>query len=342
MFRAIAVCIGTFFLVLAIGCASPRSDALASWRDGDARDRIERAVLGPRTLATDAPYLPAAERIAVFDHDGMLIAEQPIYLQYAFVIDRVVERAPDHPEWGDDALLSAAIARDYDAILSTRGALARLTTAAGLDGLTADEYRQLAREWVKGAMHPTLGRPWRECVYQPMLELLRHLEENGFACFIVTGAGADFVRAVAPVLYGLPEHRVIGDPDPVAVEEREGAPVVVRLPLDAAAPYPGKPLLIHRHIGVRPAMAFGAGDGDLPMLEFVAAAGERPADLHPRSHGPFPRLIAVLHHTDAEREFAYDRESRIGRNDRALDIAAERGWVIIDMRRDWAEVFPQR
>lgn len=304
--------------LLTTACASVRptgaGDPLPSWREGPAKHAL-------LDFAASAPD----DAVAVFDHDGALIAEQPIYLQYAFVIDTLAERAPSIPDWQSDPLLVAALAGDYNAVLSTRGALARLTAAAGLDGLSADEYAAQVRAWIESAQHPTLGRPWRECVYQPMLELLRHLEARGVATFIVTGAGADFVRAVAEPLYGLPPWRVVGDPDPVAVEERDGAPVVVRAPSDAAPRYPGKPALMHAHIGVRPALAFGAGDGDLPMLRFADASGGA--------------LILLLHHTDQAREFAYDRASPIGRMDKALDEAPQRGWIVVDMARGWRTVF---
>lgn len=318
--RAIAI---LNLLCMGACAGSPRDpgrshgDPLPSWNDGAAK----RALLD---LAAHAP--PSA--VAVFDHDGALIAEQPVYLQYAFVIDTLAARAPRLPEWQSDPLIVAALAGDYDTVLATRGALAQLTAAAGLDGIAADDYTRAAQTWIADAQHPTLGRLWRECVYQPMLELIRSLEAEGVECFIVTGAGSDFVRAVAPTLYGLPPHRVVGDPDPVReARAADGAPVIVRGSMSDAPSFPGKPVLIHRHIGVRPALAFGAGDGDLAMLEFAAA-------------GSPPRLGALLHHTDAAREFAYDRASRVGRMDAALDLAAQRGWLVVDMSRDWKVVWP--
>ncbi|MBL0921265.1 MAG: haloacid dehalogenase-like hydrolase [Phycisphaerales bacterium] len=308
--------------LLTTACASVRptgaGDPLPSWREGPAKHAL-------LDFAASAP----AGAVAVFDHDGALIAEQPIYLQYAFVIDTLARRAPSIPDWQSDPLLVAALAGDYDTVLSTRGALARLSSAAGLDGIGAEDYTRAVQAWLVDARHPTLGRPWRECVYRPMLELIQALEAAGVECFIVTGAGSDFVRAAALTLYGLPPHRVIGDPDQVReARSAEGAPVIVRSPMADAPPFPGKPTLIHRHIGARPALAFGAGDGDLPMLEFTGA-------------GAPPRVVALLHHTDAAREFAYDRASRIGRLDAALDLAAERGWIVVDMSRDWSEVWPE-
>lgn len=321
--RILGVIVLALSAALAGGCAAgPRAragvDPLPSWNDGPAKQAL-------LDFAASAPE----GAVAVFDHDGALIAEQPVYLQYAFAIDNLAARAPRLPEWQSDPLIVAALAGDYDTVLATRGALAQLTAAAGLDGIAADDYTRAVQTWLADAQHPTLSRPWRECVYQPMLELIRSLEAAGVECFIVTGAGADFVRAIAPTLYGLPPHRVIGDPDPVREERSaDGAPVIVRAPTAETLPFPGKPTLIHRHIGVRPALAFGAGDGDLPMLEFVAAADA-------------PRLVALLHHTDGVREFAYGRASKIGRMDRALDEAARRGWLVVDMAQDWRHVWSE-
>ena len=317
-----------FWTLLALVAASPAAAAepLPSWNDGAARRAILRFV--ERVTDEASPdYVAPAERIAVFDNDGCLWAEQPVYFQLAFAFDRVKALAADHPEWRTAEPFRSVLAEDYKrAIASGKEGLAKLL-AVSHTGVTADEFHATARDWLATARHPTLGRRYVDCTYQPQLELLELLRDNGFQTFIVSGGGIDFLRAFAEEAYGIPPERVVGTSVEATYELRDGEPVIVKqasgLFVDDKQ---GKPVGIHQHIGRRPILAVGNSDGDFQMLEYTTA-------------GPGPRLGVIVHHTDAAREFAYDRESAVGRLDRALDEAAPRGWVVVDMAKDWATVF---
>jgi phosphoserine phosphatase len=281
-----------------------------------------------RVIAVGGPdYVPPAERIATFDNDGTLWSEQPMYVQLAFTLDRVKALAPMHPEWKDTQPFKAVLEGDLHQVAASgeQGALQLL--AATHAGMTTDEFEAIVRDWLICARHPRFHRPYIEVVYQPMLEVLTYLRAHGFKTYIVSGGGVEFLRPWAEGVYGVPPEQVIGSSIRTRFELRDGRPVLVRLPeIELVDDKEGKPAGIHRIIGRRSIAAFGNADGDLQMLQWTAA-------------GAGPRLVALVHHTDGEREWAYDRQSAFGRLDRALDEARARGWLVIDMKRDWARVF---
>ena len=301
-------------------------DPLPSWNEGDAKHAITSFVV--RTSTVGGPdFVPRARRVAVFDNDGTLWSEQPMYVQLAFALDRVKELAPKHPEWRTEQPFKAALEDDLKTLaeLGAR-AIADLVMATHA-GMTTDEFRQIARDWLVTTKHPRFRRRYYGLVYKPMLELLAYLRTNGFKNFIVSGAGIEFVRAYSERVYGIPPENVIGSSIKTRFEMRGGKPVLVRLPeIDFIDDKEGKPVGINQYIGRRPIAAFGNADADLPMLQWVAA-------------GDGPRLLALLHHTDAEREAAYDRNSDFGRLDKGLEMARRRDWLLINMKQDWKSVF---
>jgi phosphoserine phosphatase len=306
---------------------SQATDPLPSWNDGNARIAIIEFVSAV-TAAGTPEFVPAAERIAVFDNDGTLWSEQPIYVQLAFALDRVRALAADHPEWQEQQPFRAVLDNDMATVLEGgKSALLDLimTTHAGM---TSDEFSAIVLDWIREARHPTTGRRYTEMVYQPMLELLEFLRASDFKIFIVSGGGIEFMRAWAESVYGIPPEQIVGSSIVTRFEIRDGEPVLTRQPeIDFIDDEAGKPVGIHRHIGRRPIAAFGNSDGDLEMLQWVTGGGGR-------------RLGLVVHHTDAEREVAYDRDSPIGGLDKALDEAAARGWTVVDMARDWETIYP--
>jgi hypothetical protein len=334
MRKALAFAVAASLSVLA-SCAQPvadeptavATDPLPSWNEGAARD----AVLGFVERVTDPAgpdFVAAPERIAVFDNDGTLWAEQPIYFQLLFAIDRVTAMAPEHPEWATTQPFKAVLDGDMKALAASgvHGIL-ELVMATHADMTTA-EFEAVVTDWLATARHPATGRPYTEMVYQPMLELLDYLRTNGFKTFIVSGGGIEFMRPWTEAVYGIPPEQVVGSSIKTVYEVRDGVPVIVRLPeMNFIDDKEGKPVGIHRHIGRRPIAAFGNSDGDFQMLEWTTA-------------GDGVRLGVLIHHTDADREWAYDRESQIGGLDRGLDEADARGWVVIDMKNDWRTVFP--
>jgi hypothetical protein len=312
---------------LLLAGAAFADDPLPSWRDTAPRRALLRFV-EDTTRAGSPRFVPAAERVAVFDNDGTLWAEQPLYFQLAFALDRVKALAPQHPEWKDQEPFASLLRGDAKgALAGGEPAIARILMATHA-GMTTEEFDAIVRAWIASARHPKTGRLYSEMVYQPMLELLDHLRANGFETFIVSGGGIDFMRPWTEQVYGIPPEQVVGSSIRTKFELRDGRPVLVRLPeLDFFDDKAGKPVGIHRHIGRRPLMAFGNSDGDLEMLQWTTA-------------GAAPRFALLVHHTDAGREWAYDRASSIGRLDRALDEAIAKGWTVVDMKRDWERVFP--
>ncbi len=309
--------------ILAEGAADP----LQSWNEGKARQAIIEFIRVV-TDKSNPQYVPPEQRIATFDNDGTLWAEQPMYFQAFFALDRVKALAPQHPEWKDRQPFKAILEHDTKALLASGekgiGEMLMATHA----GVTADEFEKIVRSWLATARHPRFNRPFAELVYQPMLELLAYLRANGFKPYIVSGGGVEFIRPWTQKAYGIPPERVVGSSIKVKFEMRGGKPVLMRLPeIDFIDDGPGKPVGIHRFIGRRPIAAFGNSDGDLQMLQWTAA-----------SDGP--RFMLLVHHTDAEREWAYDRQSPIGRLDKALDEATNRGWTVVDMKKDFRKVFP--
>jgi phosphoserine phosphatase len=314
--------------VLAVLPRTWAAGPLPSWNDGAARTAILSFV--ERVTKDGGPdYVPPAERIAVFDNDGTLWSEQPTYVQLAFALDRVKALAPAHPEWKTTQPFKAALEGDTKALAAAgeRGVL-QLVMASHAGNTTA-EFEQVVREWIATAKHPRSGRPYTEMVYQPMLELLAYLRANGFKTFIVSGGGVEIMRPWAERVYGIPPEQVIGSSIKTKYEARNGTPVLARLPeINFIDDKEGKPVGIQQHIGRRPIAAFGNSDGDFQMLEWTTA-------------GPGPRLALIVHHDDAEREVAYDRESHIGRLARGLDEAPARGWIVASMKRDWRRVFSE-
>ena len=300
---------------------------LPSWNDGPTKKAI-MAFVYDVTREGSLSYVKPAERIATFDNDGTLWAEQPMYFQFLFMLDRIKALAPQHPEWKTQEPFASLLKGDMKAVLAGgEKALGQLMMATHV-GMTSEEFEKSVSDWVATARHPKTGRLFTEMVYQPMLELLAFLRENGFKTFIVSGGGIEFMRPWSQRVYGIPPEQVIGSSVKTKFDLRDGKPVLVRLPeINFVDDGPGKPVGIQMHIGRRPIAAFGNSDGDHQMLQWTAA-------------GEGPRFMLLVHHTDADREWAYDRQSPIGRLDKALDEAQRRGWTVVDMKKDWKRVFP--
>jgi len=306
--------------------ASNVADPLPSWADGATRDAIVDFVARVTNPASP-DFVPEADRIATFDNDGTLWSEKPAYFQLLFAIDRVRALAGEHPEWKDEQPFKGVLEGDLEAVAATgEHGLLELVMASHA-GMTTAEFERIVGEWIATAKHPTTDRSFTEMVFQPMLELLEYLRFNGFTTFIVSGGGIEFMRPWVEEVYGIPPEQVVGSSIKVEYEVRDGEPALVRLPeIDFIDDNVGKPVGIHKFIGRRPIAAFGNSDGDFQMLEWTTA-------------GEGARLGVLIHHTDAEREWAYDRDSHVGKLDRGLDEAAARGWVIVDMRDDWKTIY---
>jgi hypothetical protein len=302
-------------------------DPLPSWNDGAAKASIT-AFVGKVTKEGTPDFVPPAERIATFDNDGCLWAEQPMYFQALFVFNRIKQLAPQYPEWKTQEPFASVLKGDVKtALAGGEHALLEMAMATHA-GMTTEEFDKIVKDWIATARHPRTGKRYTEMVYQPMLELLTYLRANGFKTFIVSGGGIEFMRAWTEQVYGIPPEQVIGSSIKTKFELRDGKPVLVRLPeinfIDDKA---GKPVGINQHIGRRPIAAFGNSDGDLQMLQWTTA-------------GSGARFGLIVHHTDAAREWAYDRKSPTGKLDKALDEAGARGWTVVDMRRDWKTIYP--
>jgi hypothetical protein len=307
--------------------ARAEADPLPSWNDGEVKQAIVRFV-ERITSVGGKDCLPPAERIAVFDNDGTLWSEQPMYFQGLFALDRVKALAPKHPEWKDKLPFRAVLENDMKALAASgeKGVAEILMSTHA--GVTTEEFERIVKDWLAAAKHPRFDRPFTDLVYQPMLELLAYLRENGFKTCIVSGGGIEFMRPWAGRVYGVPPEQVIGSSIKVKFEVRESGPVLVRLPeIDFIDDGVGKPVGIHKFLGRRPVLAFGNSDGDLQMLQWTAAGGGL-------------RFMGLVQHTDAKREWAYDRESLVGRLDKALDEARSGNWTIVDMKRDWRVIYP--
>ena len=308
--------------------ASAQPDPLPSWHTGPVKASIMDFVR--RVTTQGSPdFTPPAERVATFDNDGTLWSEQPIYVQLAFALDRVRTLAPQHPEWKTTQPFKAVLDNDAETLAAagTRG-LAQLIMATHA-GMTTDEFTQAVAAWIATARHPRFDRPYTDLVYQPMLELLVYLRDNGFKTYVVSGGTVDFMRVWTDRAYGIPPEQVIGSTFVTALERRaDGTLALVRQPkLDFLDDGPGKPVAINKFIGRRPILAFGNSDGDQQMLQWTAA-------------GSGLRLMGLVRHTDGDREWSYDRTSPIGRLDKALDEALAKGWLVVDMKRDWRVVYP--
>jgi len=315
-----------FFAALVFATMAQAADSLPSWNDGLAKQSII-AFVAKTTTHGSPDFVPLAERIATFDNDGCLWAEQPMYFQAFFIFDRIVALAPQHPEWKTQEPFDSVLKGDVTAALAG-GERALLEMAMATHaGMTTVEFAKIVDDWITTARHPVTKRLYAEMVYQPMIEVLAYLRDNGFKTYIVSGGGIEFMRPWAERVYGIPSEQVIGSSIKTKVEMRDGQPVLVRLPeINFIDDKEGKVIGINQHIGRRPIAAFGNSDGDLQMLQWTAA-------------GSGPRFCLYVHHTDGEREWAYDRTSHIGKLDKGLDEAVAKGWTVADMKRDWKIVF---
>jgi len=331
MSRSFILCLAS--LAFLGGCSiseqplrSTSGDPLPSWNDGAAKQAITGFVASV-TDPNSAAYVAPEERIAVFDNDGTLWAEQPLYFQLIFALDRVRAMAGEHPEWQDQQPFKAVLEGDREALgHMSEHDIVQMVMATHA-GMTVDEYGGHVADWLATARHPRFDQPFTSMAYQPMLELLDYLRGNEFKTFIVSGGGIDFMRVFTEQVYGIPPEQVVGSVGATRFELRDGEAVLVKLPdIEFIDDKEGKPVGINRFIGRRPIAAFGNSDGDLQMLQYAAG-------------GDGLRLMALVHHDDAEREWVYDRDSSIGHLDEALDQATERGWTVISVKSDWKRIF---
>jgi phosphoglycolate phosphatase-like HAD superfamily hydrolase len=302
-------------------------EPLPSWNEGLSKNAILEFV-AKVTKEGSPDFVPVPERIAAFDNDGTLWAEQPMYFQLFFALDRVKALAPKHPEWKGKEPFASLLKGDVKGALAGGDKAILEIVMATHAGMTTEEFEQTVKDWLASARHPKTGRLYTEMVYQPMLELLAYLRSNGFKTFIVSGGGVEFMRPWTEKVYGIPPEQVVGSSIKTKFELRNGKPAIVRLPeLNFIDDKAGKPVGINQYIGRQPIAAFGNSDGDLQMLQWTTA-------------GKGARLALIVHHTDADREWAYNRKSSVGRLDKALDEAKAKGWTVVDMKNDWKAIFP--
>lgn len=316
--------------LLPVPAAFAQTDPLPSWNDGAVKKSITDFVA--RVTTQGGPdFVPPAERIATFDNDGTLWTEQPYYFQLAFALDRIKAMAPQHPEWKDRQPFKALLEGDKKALAAAGKDGLLQIVAATHAGMTTEDFTKAVIGWTETARHPRFNRPYTELVFQPMLELLAYLRANGFKTFIVSGGGIEFMRPWTERVYGIPPEQVVGSSGVVKYQiGTNGKPELLKLAkIEFVDDGSGKPAGINRFIGRRPIFAFGNSDGDLQMLQWTMA-------------GDGPRFAGLVHHTDAEREYAYDRQSRVGRLDKAWDEAKAKGWTVVDMKQDWKTVFPDK
>jgi hypothetical protein len=305
----------------------PVTDPLPSWNDTAPKKAIFNFVERV-TKRGSSDFVPEGDRIAAFDNDGTLWAEQPMYFQLLFALDRVKVLAPKHPEWKTEQPFASLLKGDARAALAGGEPSIFKIVVATHSGMTKVEFEEIVRDWITTAKHPVTKRLYTEMVYQPMLELLAYLRANAFQTFIVSGGGIDFMRVFSERIYGIPTQQVVGSSGKTKFEMQGGKWVLMRLPeLNFVNDGPGKPVGINEHIGRRPIAAFGNSDGDMQMLQYTTG-------------GSGARFGLIVHHTDAMREWAYDRDSPIGRLDKALDAAPAAGWTVMNMKEDWNKIFP--
>ncbi len=314
------------FLCLSLISSARATDPLPSWQDTAPKQAIMAFV--ERVTKPGSPdFVPVAERIATFDNDGTLWSEQPIYFQEYFIFDRIKALARQHPEWTNQEPYSFVLKGDLKSAAACSDRAQMEMMLASQAGITTEEFQKNVAAWIATARHPQTGRLYTEMVYQPMLELLAYLRANGFKTFIVSGGGIDFMRPWSEKVYGIPPQQVVGTSIKTQFEVRDGKPVIVGLPaIDFIDDNVGKPVGIQSHIGRRPIAAFGNSDGDLQMMQWTSA-------------GDGPRFCLFVHHTDAAREWAYDRKSADGHFDKALDEAMAKGWTVVSMKDDWKVVY---
>lgn len=303
------------------------TDPLPSWHDKESKKKIITFVKQAVDKKKDT-FIPPNERIAVFDNDGTLWAEQPLYFQLFFAFDQLKNMAPNHPEWKTEEPFSSVLKGDIKSALAGGEEAILKIIVASHSGMSTDEFSKAAREWLNVATHPTTKKPYTQMVYQPMLELLSYFRDNGFKTFIVSGGGIDFLRTFSEEVYGIPPEQVVGSSLKAEFKLQEQQAIIKRLPeLNFIDDKAGKPVGIYQHIGRKPVVAFGNSDGDLQMLQWTCLQTKN-------------ALCALIHHTDAEREWAYDKDSSIGKLKNALPIVEKEGWLLIDMKNDWNTIFP--
>jgi phosphoglycolate phosphatase-like HAD superfamily hydrolase len=317
----------TALLLLVMMASGANAKDLASWQDTASRQAIVDFVKKV-TKKSSPDFVPEAERIAVFDNDGTLWAEQPIYFQLVFALDRIKQLAPQHPEWKTTQPYASILKGDIKGALAGGDAALMKIITVTHTGMSTDEFAASVSAWLASAKHPKTGQPYNKMIYQPMLELLEYLRKNGFKTFIVSGGGIDFMRVFAEDAYGIPPEQVVGSSQEVKYSVINGVPTLTKL---SGSPFiddkAGKPVGIYQHIGRRPIFAAGNSDGDYQMLEWTTA-------------GKGARFGLIVHHTDAEREWAYDRKSPIGELDKGLTDAPAKGWLLVDMKNDWKVIYP--
>ena len=302
-------------------------DPLPSWSDGVTKSAIIDYV-NDITNEQGENFISIPDRIATFDNDGTLWSEQPLYFQFLFALDRIKRMAPAHAEWRNKQPFKAILENDTNALMKQgeKGVLQLVMTTHA--GMSTDEFERIVTEWISTARHPTKGKPYTELVYQPMLELIQYLQDNKFKVFIVSGGGIEFMRPWVEHVYGIPRDQVIGSSIKTKYEYSDGNAVLKRLPeIDFIDDKEGKPVGIHRFIGRKPVFAAGNSDGDLQMMRWADS-------------NPLKNFQLYVHHTDSVREWAYDRKSHIGTFNEALDESKEKGWVLIDMAKDWELIYP--
>jgi len=318
----------TSIILALLLCSAPlAADPLKSWNPGPAKTAILEFVAAI-TDKESKYYVAPEHRIATFDNDGTLWVEYPMYTQVLFAFDKVKKMAPDHPEWKTTQPFKALLEGDMKTVgASGMKGLMEIIMATH-SGMTGDEFEAEAGDWLRNTQHPKFKRPYSEAIYQPQLELLQYLRDNEFRTFIVSGGGIAFMRPITQEAYGIPPEQVVGSSVVSEFKIKDGKAVVVRQPkIDFVNDKEGKPVGIYEHIGKRPILAFGNSDSDMQMIEY-ATSGE--------GH----RLGLFVHHTDADREFSYDRKSHVGTLDKALDQAEANGWIVVDMKKDWKVIFP--
>ena len=319
------------FTLIAFGCNNQQKavsvkDPLPSWNDGASKKSIIDFVTKTTTQG-NTDFVPVADRIACFDNDGTLWVEQPIYFQFAFAIDRIKAMAPQHPEWKTTQPFQALVEGDIKTALSGGEKALMQIMATTHSGMTTEAFEQTVKDWMTTATHPVKKKHYNELIYQPMVELLNYLRANGYKTFIVSGGGVDFMRPWVENAYGIPPDQVVGSSGKVKYDTLTGKPVLIKLPeLNFNDDKEGKPVGIHQFIGKRPIFTAGNSDGDYAMLQWT-------------STGSGPRFGMIVHHTDEQREWAYDRKSHIGNLARGLDDAKKYNWQVVDMKNDWKKIY---
>lgn len=312
----------TLFVLLTLSLQA--NDALPSWNEGAAKQSIINYVTSV-TKEGGADFIPVKDRIAVFDNDGTLWSEQPLYFQLFFTMDRVRALAPEHPEWKKEEPFASVLKNDMKGVMKSGKKGLMALVLATHTGMSDEAFDAIVSKWIKTAKHPVKKVHYTQLVFQPMLELLAYLRANGFKTFIVSGGGIDFMRPFASEVYGMPSCQIIGSSVEVKYENRK----IIRVPkFRFNDDKVGKPVAIHYHIGQRPVAAFGNSDGDLDMMQYTEA------------NKAYKTFELYVHHTDAKREWAYDRKSPIGKLDKGLDYAKKHDWVVVDMKNDWKVVYP--